>query len=56
MKYILSISFFVLNLFVLKGQGTILNTEEAQESYTLYYDTDFTYLIDNCGGIINMWN
>lgn len=35
--------------------GVQLNTESAQESYTLYTDRNNTYLIDNCGGVVKIW-
>lgn len=38
------------------AQGTVLNTPTAQESYILFNDRLNTYLIDNCGGIINIWD
>jgi len=40
----------------LSGQGTVLNTADAQQSYILFNDRNNTYLIDNCGGIINIWD
>jgi len=44
-----------------KAQPTIglkLNTPDAYNGYTLFtpYYSDLTYLIDNCGEVINTWN
>ena len=54
--------FFYLNLFLFinnYGQtvGTIMNSEESLDGYTLFAPntSTITYLIDNCGKIINSW-
>lgn len=36
--------------------GTILNTEDAYEGYTLFSTHTKAYLIDNCGREINSWS
>lgn len=36
--------------------GTILNTEEAAPGYTLFTANTETYLINNCGEVINQWS
>ncbi len=35
--------------------GTLLNTEDAFDGYTLFGNNEVTYLIDNCGDVINSW-
>ena len=35
--------------------GLLLNTEESFNGYTLFSNSDDTYLIDNCGEVINTW-
>ena len=54
--------FFYLNLFLFinnYGQtvGTIMNSEESLDGYTLFAPntSTITCLIDNCGKIINSW-
>lgn len=37
------------------SQGVQLNTEAAQESYILFSNRDSTFLIDNCGGVLQEW-
>ncbi len=50
------ISLLLTTTFSVQAQlGTQLNTEEAMEAFTLYSDQNQTYLIDNCGGVINTW-
>lgn len=36
-------------------QGVAFHTEAAEDSYILYCDRFMTYLVDNCGGIVNTW-
>ena len=56
--FLLSLSLFALQGF-LQGQtvGTLLNTEEAMDGYTLLdpMGTGNTHLINNCGEVINTW-
>lgn len=48
---------FIVYLATLKGQNGIqLNTQDALPSYTLFETQELTYLIDNCGDIVNEWN
>lgn len=35
--------------------GTVLNTEDAYNGYTLFTSANETYLINNCGEVINQW-
>ncbi|HUH28479.1 aryl-sulfate sulfotransferase [Gelidibacter sp.] len=35
--------------------GTILNTQDAYDGYTLFSVDKLTYLINNCGEVINSW-
>lgn len=55
---LLSLSLFALQ-GILQGQtvGTLLNTEEAMDGYTLLdpMGTGNTHLINNCGEVINTW-
>ena len=57
MKIILSVLIFFISLTSIIAQfsGVRLNTDEAQESYTLYCDDSNTYVINNCGSIVNSW-
>ena len=56
--FLLSLSLFALQ-GILHGQtvGTLLNTEEAMDGYTLLdpMGTGNTHLINNCGEVINTW-
>ena len=56
--FLLSLSLFALQ-GILQGQtvGTLLNTEEAMDGYTLLdpMGTGNTHLINNCGEVINTW-
>ncbi len=36
--------------------GTILNTEDAYEGFTLFSTHNSAFLIDNCGQVINRWD
>jgi len=48
---------FTFCIYPLFGQfGIQLNSEEAEESYTLFETGFRTYLIDNCGEILNEWD
>ena len=44
---------FIANLY--SQSGIQLNTSEALESLTLYQNRDDTYLVDNCGNLVNRW-
>lgn len=41
---------------IIGQDGIRLNTEEATESYTLFETFFSSYLVDNCGDIVNEWN
>ncbi len=60
MKIIISILFFLLSIISTHAQpptiGLILNSPEAVNGYTLFSSNQKTYLIDNCGFVINQWN
>lgn len=61
MKLASIIFFLTLQVYSSTGQitGILLNTEEASEGYTLFFNSRFNsadvYLVDNCGEIINEW-
>lgn len=53
------IAFFIFTPTVLKAQntvGTITNTENSFNGYTLFTSEKETYLINNCGEVINQWS
>jgi len=54
---IVAISQYVLVLAQNPTVGTLTNTEDALNGYTLYssFSSEFTYLIDNCGHKVNTW-
>jgi len=47
--------FLVFSTICFGQYGIKKNSEEALESYTLFETTNTTYLIDNCGEIVNEW-
>ena len=57
MKRITYLIFFLLaNLsFSQNTVGTISVKNEVMEGYTLFNSYNFTYLINNCGQVINKW-
>ena len=57
-KYIFTIYLLLLNMLVLFSQntiGTILNTVDAYDGLTLFTVSKDTYLINNCGQVVNKW-
>lgn len=47
---------FLLPLCVTsQDDGVFYNSPKAQEGYTLFTNFESTYLVDNCGSIINEW-
>ena len=52
--------FFLLNYFNLLSQiqtvGLFTNDDQSFKGYTLFSPNSNTYLIDNCGKLINSWN
>ena len=52
--------FFFLNYFNLLSQiqtvGLFTNDSQSFKGYTLFSPNSNTYLIDNCGKLINSWN
>lgn len=50
--YFLSLPLF---FFAQQTVGLFLNTPSAQNGYTLFCNNEKTYLIDNCGFTINIW-
>jgi hypothetical protein len=54
------IAFLLMSYSILHGQntvGTIVNTAQSFEGYTIFCPVNSfqTYLIDNCGSVINSW-
>ena len=52
------LAFFLLILPLAQAQktvGTVLNTAQAYEGYTLFTVDHETYLVDNCGQVFNKW-
>lgn len=49
---------FALNLYCQNTIGVLKNSIAAHDAFTLYAPVDFTstYLIDNCGRVINQWD
>lgn len=52
--YILCISFFQISA-QLDIEGTQLNLEESIRGYTMFENFSQTYLVDNCGQVVNTW-
>lgn len=52
-SFIISIPFFAQRATL----GLLTSTEEVYDGFTLFSSVDYplTYLIDNCGGLINSW-
>ncbi len=58
MKNLLTILLFWVFITNTTGQfyGTQYNSKEATNGYSLFSTFNGTYLVDNCGGIVNKWN
>lgn len=56
-KFLLSIliSIWSLSLVSQVEDGIVFNSPEALNGYTLFSNFDETFLIDNCGRIVNKW-
>ncbi len=57
-KYIFFIFFIIINLPSILSQntiGTLINSNDAYDGYTLFTVSKSTYLINNCGQVINEW-
>ena len=54
--YFIMSSVFAINLQAQSQFGVKLNTEEAYDGYILFENTQNTYLINNCGEILNTWD
>jgi arylsulfotransferase ASST/type IX secretion system substrate protein len=57
-KYIFFYFFIILNLPSILSQntiGTLINSTDAYDGYTLFTVAKSTYLINNCGQVINEW-
>jgi len=46
---------FTSHLFAQQTVGLFQNTPEAYNGYTLFSNNEMTYLIDNCGAVVNTW-
>ena len=49
---------YFINTFCIYGQntiGTLINTDGAYNAYTLFTVKKETYLVNNCGQVINQW-
>lgn len=58
-KNLLLYTFILLFTVTAKSQntvGVILNTDDAESGYTLFTSHTKTFLINNCGEVINQWN
>ncbi|WP_411768638.1 aryl-sulfate sulfotransferase [Winogradskyella sp. A3E31] len=53
---LLSINLFFSFALAQNTVGTIINTEDAAPGYTLFTASTETYLINNCGEVINQWS
>lgn len=55
----LTLLFYILITCSLEGQertlGLQFNSEASQQGYTLFGNNETTYLIDNCGYVVNDW-
>lgn len=56
-KYFFLLSFLVctFGMYAQQTVGTFLNSERSFNGYTLFSNNGDTYLIDNCGFIVNSW-
>lgn len=55
-KFYFLITFIIFSNICLGQFGILKNSEEALQSYTLFESPSTTYLVDNCGEIVNEWN
>jgi len=59
MKRILLISIFILAYslphYAQQTMGLFFNDDKSMNGYTLFSNNQFTYLIDNCGFVVNTW-
>ena len=55
LKHIIISSLLFISFKSFSQFGIKLNSEEALESYTLFETSFSTFLIDNCGEIVNQW-
>lgn len=48
--------FFSTVIRLYTQNGIVFNSANATNGYTLFTNTSKTYLVNNCGKIINTWN
>ena len=59
LKYALTLVLFFFSHFFAVSQntvGTLFNSDNAYDAYTLFTLHNQTYLINNCGEVINQWS
>ncbi len=56
MRYFLTFTLTLISTFTFGQFGVQLNTDKATESYTLFENFSETYLVDNCGFVVNRWS
>lgn len=55
-RFVLTLMLFIISLnFIYTQDGILYNSEMAQEGYVLCTHDFNTYLIDQCGKIVNTW-
>ena len=57
-KYLFTLYLLLISPFIIVAQntiGNIINTIDSYNAYTLFTVDKNTYLIDNCGQVINKW-
>jgi hypothetical protein len=55
MKNLIFALLFMFHNLLFSQLGVKLNTPEATNGYALFSNSAATYLVDNCGGIVNKW-